>query len=469
MRAITTFGAAAALLATGCVNTFGQSEHELGHDHHEMTSSFDELAAWEQDGDWLVSPALEAPGGASRVGALFGLIAPGEMPVVEARALEGGEPVGEWTPLGATWSEEDHHVALAELGAVGDGAQLRVRVDAAASIQLMRWTAVIPEPLEEPEDPDALLGSSSEALRTELRGLGIVTRESWGARPTRCTSGDSRKTRMAIHHTVTGSSDPARQVRGIQRYHMDSRGWCDVGYHFLVGSNGTIYEGRPLHLLGAHVGSNNSGNIGISFVGCYHTSGCGGLGPTTPSESSITAAGRLVGTLRRLYGISVTSSTVKGHRDHSGQSTSCPGNNLHSRLGSIRSIGQTQTLSGTSSPSPSPSPTPSTGGSCTHTYGGVYSSGACSASYQCCDGRWREGNGVCGACVCRETTGTRGCSGSSSSPPPGASCTHTYGGRYANTACSASYQCCDGRWRSGTGVCGSCYCTETTGTRGCGL
>ncbi|MCZ7684298.1 MAG: hypothetical protein M5U28_38200 [Sandaracinaceae bacterium] len=87
MRAITTFGAAATLLATGCVNTFGQSEYELGHDHHEMTSSFDELAAWEQDGDWLVSPALDAPGGASRVGALFGLVAPGEMPIVEARAL----------------------------------------------------------------------------------------------------------------------------------------------------------------------------------------------------------------------------------------------------------------------------------------------------------------------------------------------------------------------------------------------
>lgn len=405
MRALTTFGTAAALLASGCVNNFGSSEYELGHDYHEMTSSFDELATWEQDGDWLVSPVLDAPDGASRVGALFGLVAPGELPVVEARALEGGEPVGDWVRLEATWSEEDHHVALAELGSVGDGAQLRIRVDGAPTIQLMRWTAVIPEPVSEPSgDPDAELGTNREPLRAELRGLGIVARESWGARATRCTTGDSRKTRFAIHHTVTSSSDPARQVRGIQRYHMDTRGWCDVGYHFLIGSNGTIYEGRPLHLLGAHVGGHNTGNIGISFVGCYHTSGCGGLGSTTPTDVSVRNAGRLIGTLRRLYGISVSTSTIKGHRDHSGQSTSCPGNNLHSRLGTIRSVAQSQTLSSSSS-----SPPPSSGGSCTHTYGGRYANTACSASYQCCNGTWRHGTGVCGSCYCTEPTGTRGC------------------------------------------------------------
>ena len=42
-------------------------------------------------------------------------------------------------------------------------------------------------------------------------------------------------------------------------------------------------------------------------------------------------------------------------------------------------------------------------------------------------------------------------------PPAGASCTHSYGGSYANTACSAAYQCCDGSWRGrGVGRCGFC-------------
>jgi hypothetical protein len=471
MRAWTTgLGVVVAASAlAGCVNQMGSGEEVYGHDHHEMTaSSTDILAGWTREGDWLVSPVLDAPEGASRTGVLFGLTAPGPMPGVEARVLPVGETEAEWAPLSSTWSEEDQHVATADFADIGDRAQLRIRAEAASTISVLSWAAVIPEePSDEPvvEDTDDI-GTASEAIRAELRGLGIVTRESWGARGTRCTSTDSRKSRMAIHHTVTGSSDPARQMRGIQRFHMDTRGWCDVGYHFLIGQDGRVYEGRPVHLLGAHVLNNNSGNIGISFIGCFHSSGCGGLGPTRPNDASIRIAGRLVGTLRRLYGITVDSARVKGHRDHSGQSTSCPGDNLRSRIGEIRSIGQTQTLSGGSSPPPPPS---GTGGSCRHTYGGTYGDHACSAGYQCCSGSWRD-RGACGACTCVESTGERGCgTGGTGGPPAGASCTHTYGGRYANTACSASYQCCNGSWRTRGSGCGTCFCTETTGERGCGL
>lgn len=52
--------------------------------------------------------------------------------------------------------------------------------------------------------------------------------------------------------------------------------------------------------------------------------------------------------------------------------------------------------------------------------------------------------------------------------PSGASCTHSYDGIYADKACSASYQCCDGTWRD-RGACGACACVEETGTMGCGL
>jgi hypothetical protein len=51
------------------------------------------------------------------------------------------------------------------------------------------------------------------------------------------------------------------------------------------------------------------------------------------------------------------------------------------------------------------------GASCTHSFGGVYGDGACSASYQCCDGVFVEGTGPCGPCVCTEPTGELGCSG----------------------------------------------------------
>ncbi|HJL02099.1 MAG TPA: family 10 glycosylhydrolase [Polyangiaceae bacterium LLY-WYZ-15_(1-7)] len=50
--------------------------------------------------------------------------------------------------------------------------------------------------------------------------------------------------------------------------------------------------------------------------------------------------------------------------------------------------------------------------------------------------------------------------------PMGASCTHSFGGVYAHTACSPSYQCCDGSWVEGRG-CGECRCVEATGEVGC--
>jgi hypothetical protein len=50
--------------------------------------------------------------------------------------------------------------------------------------------------------------------------------------------------------------------------------------------------------------------------------------------------------------------------------------------------------------------------------------------------------------------------------PPAGSCWHSFGGRYASGACSGSYQCCSGKFAP-MGTCGACSCTETTGSLGC--
>jgi hypothetical protein len=469
----------ASILLAGCTNTMAVPRSLQDDDVQELAATAVEIRdGWTPEGDYFVSPRIDAVEGASRVGVLLGTLAAGAMPLVEARLFDHGEPVSDWTPMRVTWSEEEVHVAVVDFAGTGDAAVLRIRQSDLESIVSIRSNAVIPDRAVSDDGPlsslaDGEIGAAREAIRAELRGLGIVTREEWGARPTRCTSGDATKRRFAIHHTVSGSSDPARQLRGIQNYHMSTLGWCDVGYHFLIGSDGRVYEGRPLHLLGAHVADHNSGNIGISFIGCYHTSGCSGLGPSTPSSAMVDVAGRLLGTLSRLYGISLSSTTVKGHRDYPGASTTCPGNNLAPRIPDMISIGRSRTLGSSSSPAPSPStPAPSpSAGSCRHTYGGTYGDRACSASYQCCSGSWRT-RGACGACACVESTGERGCTAGSGpstpAPPAGAACTHSYGGRYANTACSASYQCCNGSWKT-RGGCGSCFCVETTGERGCGL
>ncbi|MEM9191511.1 MAG: peptidoglycan recognition protein [Myxococcota bacterium] len=451
--------ALAVVLVGGCVGE-ALDTPETSHDHGDVQVSPLDIAAWETEGDWVLAPPNMTHTGVSRVGVYLALIEAGAFPSMQARQV-GPDGTGEWVDLRPTWSEEDHHVAIANFDGISAGAELRIEAAAITGVQHFRWNAVIPEP--ELSGPVEEIGATTGALRSELGDLGIVTRSAWGARSTRCTSRNTSKSRIAIHHTVTGSSNPARQMRGIQNFHMDSRGWCDVGYHFLLGADGKIYEGRPLELLGSHVGGNNTGNVGIAFIGCFNSSGCSGLGSTTPPNSMFEAAGKLSRRLSQIYDINITSSTLKGHRDHSGASTSCPGSNVHSRLDDIRELARS------SAPPPPPPPPPAEGGSCGHSFGGTYAAGACSSGFQCCNGAWRT-RGRCGSCVCVEPTGEVGCSPEPPPPPPppptGGSCAHSFGGTYASNACSGGFQCCDGRWRT-KGQCGACVCTETTGEVGC--
>ena len=98
-----------------------------------------------------------------------------------------------------------------------------------------------------------------------------------------------------VKHTFTppasGGSIEAR-IRSIQAYHMDTRGWCDIGYHFLVAGDGQVFEGRPYALLGAHTGGQNSGNIGVSFIGCFHPAVCAAMPPSRLKSRSNPALAR---------------------------------------------------------------------------------------------------------------------------------------------------------------------------------
>ncbi len=371
----------------------------------DLTVSTSEITAgWQRDGDFLVSPPLEEEGAASRVGVLVQLAVEGEFPAFEARATEQGEAMGEWVPLGATFSEGDHHVALADLGAVSTGAQLRIPVDAVDNISSLVWNATIPDEITDGEPaPDDGTTAAVAPLTSDLMGLGIVTRSAWGAVATRCTTRDAHRYRMAVHYTDTGSANPDGQMRSIQHYHMDTRGWCDIGYHFLVGIDGRIFEGRPVELLGAHVSGNNTGNIGVSFIGCFHSTGCSSMGPTTPPDVMLQAGGRLLGTLSRLYSINLDRTSVKGHRDHAGASTDCPGDYLYARIDQLLSIGHDHGLGDTATPPP-PDPTP------TPTSCGGMTCGPCAAAAGC---GFCASQGACldagSACTWAGSVGTSEC------------------------------------------------------------
>ena len=302
-------------------------------------ASFDAVALFRDfapAGAWLAAPTLGTPLGATRVGAFLTLDADdAPVPALEARGLDAdGAPVGPWRPLEVSWREGRMVVARVDLEDVALAAELRVAAADAGRVGMLTWSAVVPEPAQElPE-----VAPRSAALRSEIAAMGVRSREDWGARATRCSSRDPSKYRMAIHHTVTpADSDPATRLRGIQAFHQDTRGWCDIGYHFLVSLDGQLWEGRSIEFLGTHVGGQNSGNIGISFIGCFHSSSCSSWPPNEPPNVMVENVAGLVAGLADLYGIAISSTSVKGHRDHEGATTSCPGDYLHRRLDDIRS------------------------------------------------------------------------------------------------------------------------------------
>jgi len=54
-------------------------------------------------------------------------------------------------------------------------------------------------------------------------------------------------TSVVIHHTQSPNEVAAFQkarLVNVQRYHIVERGWGDIAYHYLIGSNGFVFEGR---------------------------------------------------------------------------------------------------------------------------------------------------------------------------------------------------------------------------------
>ena len=105
----------------------------------------------------------------------------------------------------------------------------------------------------------------------------IISRSQWGANPPNGTYVPHSPFRFAQHHTagrrVSTQADGIAEMQFIQDFHQNGRGWQDIGYHFCIDDAGRIYEGVPPDFRGTHAGGNNTGNIGISYMGNFHVSG----------------------------------------------------------------------------------------------------------------------------------------------------------------------------------------------------
>jgi len=174
----------------------------------------------------------------------------------------------------------------------------------------------------------------------------VVTRKQWGANESLNNCGISYGTSakmVFIHHTVNsndyGPSDGAAIVRSIHAYHTEGRGWCDIGYNFLVDRYGTIYEGRRggmrLPVKGAHSGDYNTDTVGISLIGNFDVAKV----PTAMKRATIRLVGWRLGTsyapakgMTQIY--DTRFHRIAGHRD--AMLTACPGRYSYAWLPTLR-------------------------------------------------------------------------------------------------------------------------------------
>ncbi len=76
-----------------------------------------------------------------------------------------------------------------------------------------------------------------------------------------------RKINSIIVHCSDSPEDRADTIEDIRRWHVQERGFNDVGYHYVIHLDGSIHPGRKLDKIGAHCLDHNRDSIGICYIG----------------------------------------------------------------------------------------------------------------------------------------------------------------------------------------------------------
>lgn len=171
----------------------------------------------------------------------------------------------------------------------------------------------------------------------------ILRRAAWGARPPKDAYSYTRAGHIGLHHTAsvddfTASTraECAGRLRAIQAFHMDTNGWNDIGYAWVVCRHGDVFQGREddddsTDVQGAHDGFNRQ-STGISLLGYFHPPY-----DQHPTDDQLSSLVDLIAWISGLRGIDPAGRSlyeafgaevdiVYGHREV--KETSCPGDHL---------------------------------------------------------------------------------------------------------------------------------------------
>jgi N-acetyl-anhydromuramyl-L-alanine amidase AmpD len=140
-------------------------------------------------------------------------------------------------------------------------------------------------------------------------------------------SGDPQQ--IVVHHTAMNANTSFATI--VDEF-LVNKGWL-TGYHAVIMPDGQIHAFCRWDRRGNHARGHNDRTLGIAFHGNFHTDPAdayanhdGRYGPQQPSEAQLDAGARLIAAWIHLYPQMDGIDDVVAHRELSGASTVCPGN-----------------------------------------------------------------------------------------------------------------------------------------------
>jgi SpoIID/LytB domain protein len=324
--------------------------------------SYDELSLAAAPGARTAAVSAHRTGSFSMIGVTWPYRASSADVTARMRVFQNGR----WTSWQQLHIEEENGIDPAQLNRgrsgtepfwVGPASGAQVSVTSADGAVLRGAKVSLIDPGSRATDagapPEAGAdGKQSTASRAPFPMTPITTRAGWGAdermrsyNEAGCATPRYGATVHAafIHHTADSNSYSSSQVPAMLRstlaYHVKSRGWCDIGYNFLVDKFGRAFEGRhggmQLPVIGAHTGGYNLNSFGISLIGNYDLA--------APSAATMDRVARIIAwkfdanyrsPLKTVVLAGKTLNAISGHRDT--KQTACPGKYVYSRLPWLR-------------------------------------------------------------------------------------------------------------------------------------
>jgi N-acetylmuramoyl-L-alanine amidase len=120
--------------------------------------------------------------------------------------------------------------------------------------------------------------------------------------------------KIIVHCTATPEGREV-SVKEIDRWHRE-RGFKCIGYHYVIGLDGKVSEGRPIEEIGAHCTGQNSHSVGVCYVGGIDRFG---LPADTRTLQQCVAMRKLLASLKERF----PKAMIYGHRDFARKACPC--------------------------------------------------------------------------------------------------------------------------------------------------